>query len=162
MPAPFIIPFNNNPVSTSRGTTATYTVPTGKYARVTISVDFSFTLAYSAGSGGAASALGNSQTAYCANFDVWMRAGETLVLAAGNTTGSFSQVNNSGATQTQIFSINGIAGTTVTVSGVLWKTFQSRAYFSGTMSVQNLQTGSASVTPTANFGWYAQEYNVIS
>jgi hypothetical protein len=91
MPAPFIIPFNNCPVSTSIKTSS-YTIPAGKYARVTsrsayFSVD-SFNFYYT--SSESASIAGNGATQ-----DVYASMGEYAYVSAWSVVRSGSVASGS-------------------------------------------------------------------
>ena len=151
--------FNFQPVSSSRGTTATYTVPEGKYALITVNYDFSFGFTRTGAVDVTVSGLSYSNGGSTAgSFNIWMKAGETIVLAASNTTATQSLLASSG---TQTLSITGIAGMNLTINGVLWKNTQSRTSMVGTVNNNNIGTVTFIITPFANFGWYAQEYTAI-
>jgi hypothetical protein len=101
MAAPYIIPFNHQPVN--RGTTAgTYTVPSGRYARVVASLSAyagasktAFITSFPSGSSPSYDCKPDSNQA---SIELWLRAGDVVstagVVASG--TASFS-INNAGS-----------------------------------------------------------------
>lgn len=161
MAAPFLIPWNRDPASTQKGTTATYTVPAGKYARVEITYSLSATLA--------SSNLDNTVTSTvvcpsissnCGRIEYWLSAGQTLVLAASNTTGT---VSASGAGSAVFGAATSVASFTITIDGALHNTIASRSgVFANAKVSSGGGTGSITLTPTTNFAWNAEEFAKIS
>jgi hypothetical protein len=161
MPAKFIIPFNNEPVSTQQGTTATYTVPAGKYARVTISASIGHSLSMTdATSGGAWATPATSINSVNETFEIWLYADQTLVLAASNTDASVS--SNGTAITSAGGDMNAVGGVNITISSTLWRTI--RCYSSAVVSCTTVSTGSAtaSLSTVSNFGWFAEEFNKLT
>jgi len=169
MSAPFVIPFNFQPSSSSRGTTASYTVPAGKYALVTITISHSFYP--STGFVGAQpittlaeSCHGNG---FQGSFDIWMKSGEVLSLSNTNTNGSASISGNTSGIARAPLNASANISSGITVNTVLWRNIISRASFSLVAyapQVQVFETSSLSISMTceSSIGWWAQEYNVIS
>jgi hypothetical protein len=175
MSAPLYIPssptasFNNNPTSSARGTTASYTVPAGKYARVSISISHSYYTSTSFGGNTVQIPTTSNSvfggTGIVSAFDVWMKAGEILTLANTNTNGT---ATITGSTSNSVLaSLSAIANTitAITVNGSLWRNITSRASYSCVASYPTLgtfQTSSMTITTTCDstLGWWAQEYTV--
>jgi hypothetical protein len=162
MSAPFFAPFNFQPASYQQGTTGTYTVPAGKYARVTISTSLGHTLSLTnAGTGGVWTLRFLSTNSTNESFDIWLYSGQTLVLAAANSNGALT-VTGTGIVNDADGEINSTAGVSVTVDSIAWRTIQ--CYSSALAICTNVTAGTATATLTAasSFGWVAQEFNQIT
>lgn len=159
MAAPFIIPFNFQPTSTNRGTTATYTVPAGKYAKITVLMDHDFELAATVTSPqNSIPTTSQSKSIRSKNIETWLSSGSTLVVATTNTNGSATRSNNN---TFEAANATGTIATTVTINGVAWITITSK----GNITICGYNaTGSYGVTATcfSSSGWIAEEYNIIS
>jgi len=81
MASTYFIPFNHEPVSIGTGTTS-YTVPTGKYARVSISVSGVATT-YST----TASQTYAVSTNFNETLELWLRPGAVVAVTLTNATG---------------------------------------------------------------------------
>lgn len=158
MSSPLVVPFNFQTASFATGTTGTYTVPAGKYSLVLVTYSLCFTVAMaSTATNEATSSMGGSPLN--GSFQLWMKAGDTLTLAASNTTGSAS---SSISSNRALINATGTAGLTYQVNGNtpgLINTKQSASIFLVTNAPQ---TTSITITPSASFTWNAQEFNQIS
>lgn len=147
MSAPYIIPFNHWPSATSEGSSSTYTVPTSKYARVTISLIASFSIAVSAASNGASV---QQPVPICQVVSLWLRAGDVLVTSTTGTGAGGSVASNTYAaySSSALATVNASAVASVSAIG---------GYNNGT-------GGSFTTTLTnSNAAYYhVEEYNVIS
>jgi hypothetical protein len=147
--------FDFNPVNTVAGTTALYTVPSGRYALLTISYDFSFALSRVDVdvSGNATTDQSGSQSD---SLTIWLTAGNTIQLSAASSSAS---VTRAAGTSPAPVSITAIAGFTCSINGVFWRNFQARSSQLGYITSPSFSSNSITITPTANFGWVAQEFN---
>lgn len=172
MSAPLYIPsssvsFNGNPVSSSRGTTASYTVPAGKYALVTIVIAHSLfpTSSITANQGRipTVSAQGIFGTAGNTSFNVWMKAGEIINLATTNTNGTATVTGSVNGVVSSSVNATATMSTAITVNSVLWRNIVSKGTYSSVVSIATLaqfETCSITLTMTceSSSGWWAQEY----
>lgn len=160
MASRLIVPFDNDPINVVRGTTALYTVPAGRFAKITLQYDASFALSRS---GGITTNVWNGNPAFgvspnAGEISFWLTSAQTMQLAAANTTGTGTVPTGTDT----ILNINAIAGFTITIGGVLWKSVQSRAFLVGPHQSNNIGNITFTLTPTVNFGFIAQEYNKIT
>jgi hypothetical protein len=155
MASPIILPFNNQPVSTQKGT-GTYTCPAGKYARVTVNVRARATASLTAAASLNATTPGTHETNVAnESFDIWVGPGDTVSATLSNASGTQAVGSNiSLATRT--------AATTVTVN-------HNAAAIGIIEAVASCQVstgagGSATLTSSgsSSFHFFAQEYNILS
>lgn len=141
------IPFNHQPVSTSRGT-GTFTCGSGKYARVRIQVSGA---AYGVAAVDAASAASYSTSdSFCDSFDVWVNDGDTISFStsvASATTGSVTSGTASGN-----------SSVTVNYNGSAIAAY--RCYAAAGHSVGSPAT--STINGSADAYWYAEEYNELT
>lgn len=143
MSSPYIMPFNNMPANTGAGST-TYTVPAGKYARVTISIEAAFNIE-----------LTSQQITYptisCQSqiFTVWMRAGDVL---SGSLTGATAGTVSANSHFSRSSGANALINSSVIGTTV--------AIFNGYNTGGS--TATVSVTNRNNFFYWYEEFNVIS
>jgi hypothetical protein len=153
MSAPMIIPFNFQPVNTVVGTTATYTVPAGKYAIVRLdgTAVAKISSAYASTTG-----VNASPTATAGNksSEIILKSGDILSSSLSNAGGSVAgDGNGAGGSAESIatYLVNGVA--IFVVKAVISCT---TAYNSNGMpSVINF-------SGTTTLGYLASEYNIIS
>jgi hypothetical protein len=152
MSAPIVIPFDNKPVSTQKGT-GTYTCPAGKYALVTVVVSGE---AKSTLSGGAPTTLNLDSTSgdFNESFSIWVNPGDTV---------SATLLNASGTTTTTGGTITSATGvTTVTVN----HNSNPIGIFRAATGISVVKDGAGTNTITrsgsSSFHFYAQEYSVVS
>jgi hypothetical protein len=144
MSAPYIIPFNHQPAATYQGTGAgtLYTVPSGKYARVTLTAFASFTLA--TGGGDTMQPNGNTNS-----ISLWIKTGDVVGATIANSSGG--NVNNAtfqGYNTNASGSINGTVVVRSTANGHFYN--NSGGIINVTLTNQN------------DFYYHVEEYNVIS
>lgn len=164
-----IIPFNFAPVSSSRGTTGSYTVPSGKYARITITVSHSFypSTGFVGVLGVTTSAESCHGDGFQGSFDIWMKSGEVLSLSNTNTNGSAAISSNGGAVGRAALNALANISSGITVNSVLWRNIISRASFSLVATVPQAgfyETNSLSIYMNceSSVSWWAEEYNAIT
>jgi hypothetical protein len=154
MSTPFIIPFNFQPVTTVVATTASYTVPAGKYSRVVIDMDCSAWITsatQSTGTGG--TAVGGSPGNSSKTKELWLKAGDVLTNSTTNASGSVISAASGAAggvgTSTATFTLNSTVIATCKASA-------TAAVFAGSIA------GSVTFSGIATVSYTASEYNVIS
>jgi hypothetical protein len=163
MSAPFFAPFNFQPASYQQGTTGTYTVPAGKYARVTINASMGHTLALTnASAGGVWTLKFLSTNSTNDSFDIWLYSGQTLALAAANSNGTLTVTASGSIVNDADGEINSTAGVSVTVDSVAWRNIQCYSSALATCTVVSTGTATATLTAASSFGWAAQEFNQIT
>ena len=139
MSAPYIIPFNFQPVATVAAG-STYTVPSGKFARVVATLTVSALVGASGGSNGAQSQTNTGV------FEYWLKAGDVITVTGvtGATSGG---------------AVTGVASATVTaevtINGTTSATVGASASYTGA-------GGSWSISGARRFEVLASEYNQIS
>jgi hypothetical protein len=173
MPAPFIIPFNNQPVNTGV-TAASYTVPAGKYARVIVSIGLTATFS----NGGSLTNIGSTtsgSTNYGVNtghfndkIELWLKAGDVLAFTTSLASGTISTV--AGATiggQFEARSASSQTSSTITLNASALATFYATASVyhhqtfpaaAGTLVAATIGTFAGTATVVTHF----EEFNVIS
>lgn len=153
MGSPIVVPFNNQPVSTQKGT-GTYTCPAGKYARVQISVSGTARTLVTGSRPNAASQgdLDLTCDSFNESFDIWVGPGDTISASLSNPSGSTNVAAGS------IQSAASEASATINHNGSPIATF--RAVTQGTVG-SNSATSFARSGSTS-FHFFAQEYNIIS
>lgn len=153
MASRLIVPFDNFPVSTQKGT-GTYTCPAGKYALVTVTVSGEARSTFGGAGGGSGTASACSGGEFNESFNIWVRPGDTVSATLSNASGATS-INSSQ-------SGGGSGTTTATVNHNASAIAIFRAQTS--MSLYNGTGGTLSITRTgtSSFHFYAQEYNIVS
>lgn len=155
MGAPIVVPFNNQPVSTQKGT-GTYTCPAEKYARVTVTVSGRAAVASITGANAMVDTVISSGQ-FNETMDIWVGPGDTVSGSLSNASGGPSgNASFSGA-------VAGSSTTTATVNhnGAAIGQFRcdvSAAYNDNSGSVAT----AINFTGASSFHFFAQEYNVIS
>lgn len=152
MAAPYIIPFNFQPVSTSSGS-GTYTVPAGKYARITVTLNASVFM-----SSGSATTIGNfpsqgSSISDSVVIDVWAKAGDAI-----SFTSSVPSSTSAAGTPSAVGFVSGTCTSSANLNGVAF----GRARASTTLTSSNSASSTVTVTGSVDALYYAEEYNVIS
>ena len=161
MSAPYIIPFNHQPMNVVSGS-GSYTVPSGKYARVCVTLGSAISLGVLTGSATAFS--GATIVATSANnqvvIDVYLKAGD--VLSFSTTSAASYSVLTSGGASSATFYPNTTASSLVSINSVIFSSAISN--LSGIVQVSGSSNSTMGFTPSANnIGYYiSQEYNVIS
>lgn len=155
MSAPIILPFNNQPVSTQKGT-GTYTCPAGKYARVRVTIRARATARVSSLASASATTPATQETNVAnESFEVWVGPGDTIAATLSNASGTQAVAAN-------IALAIRLSTTTVTVNhnGTAIAIIEATA---GTQ-VATSAGGSATLesTGSSSFHFFAQEYNILS
>jgi len=157
MSAPFIIPFNMQPVSHQTGT-GTYTCPAGKYAKVTVFIRGTATGVI--GNGGAVDYLDMpiiTSDSFNSVFDVWVKSGDTIAATLTNP----STVGNTGAVLIgQHEYITAQVNASVAHNGTTIGTFAAKA--SCGCKYKTIASNILSISGTSGFNYFAQEFNIIS
>lgn len=102
MSAPYIIPFNFQPIATGTVLNGSYTVPSGKYARVLINCHAMARI--SAATADGTIALSSNADSVVAEF--WLKAGDAITTVATGATGGPS------------FSVHSFSQSTASINGV--------------------------------------------
>lgn len=146
------IPFDNRPVSQQRGT-GTYTCPSGKFAKLTITVSGNAFSSWTIP--GATNTFFNTNMGeFHQTFDIWVVAGDQVAATLSNASGTTSVGAGSGGsssnstTATVNLNSNSIA---VFLARTAWSAYNGSG---GAVNV--------SYSGSSNFTWYAQEYNVVT
>lgn len=143
MSAPFIIPFNFQPVNTG-ASSSTYTVPLGKYARITATLT---TTAYPSSldlvTGQVYHSVGNSNTT---TFSIWLKSGDAV--SVSNTAAS----RTSSVTDT----ITGISTALLKINSNTVASCSSAASFGSSSAFPKVIAGTSVVN------YFYEEYNEIS
>ena len=115
MTVPLFVPFINKPDVTGQipvGLTTAYTVPSGKYARVTVMLSVTAGMSFSFQSGNAGLSIAdNIDGARSETFSLWLKAGDVITIS-GTTAGSSSSVTYSASATYPVS-----ASATITVNG---------------------------------------------
>jgi len=145
----FFVPFDNNPTSHDEETT-TYTVPAGKYAKVTVNISISGSITNPSLTITTPSPPSLANVAH--SFDVWMKAGDILVMTDTSSTPSATASDTLQAAGSCVVTLDSGAGANniADIRGTSYYTFSASGV--GTL---NLNT-----TTTSHL--VAQEYNVIA
>lgn len=171
MSAPYIIPFNHQPVST--GVSTNYTVPSGKYARVVINLNASAACSQndSLGTGfsGAPSASVNCQSDSKSNsIELWLKAGDNISFALQNAAGS-AGFNSGFVGNTAAVLFDAAASESAAVAfhngnevASARAVAQASATVSGTFVMGTFTMTYATFTGDTRGRIYYEEYNVIS
>jgi hypothetical protein len=173
MSSSYVIPFDNRPISSQRGTNAGYTVPGGKFAKVTIHISHAYYHSVSNGAWISSSLEGNffSSPGLSETIELWMKSGESINLVTNHETGSFTQTlsaNWGGAYPVSInahVSLISTISTGLIINGSYWKTVKSIATLKSILnaaSSNNPANVSISLNCDSSSGWYAQEYAEIT
>ena len=152
MSAPYIIPFNFQPVSTG-ASTSTYTVPSGKYARVVISLSSEIGVQTTANPSGAP-VVGESFFTDGSNSiskEFWLKATDSVSLSTTSGSGTITSGTNAQVQKSSCVASATINGTSVLVS---------RSTASALMQTAAAYIASFVGNPSASV--YYEEYNVIS
>ena len=128
MAAPIVVPFNNQPINTGV-TTASYTVPAGKYSRVIVSIGLSAQFSKTPTSNETTGA--NSQTgsymstpaSFNDKLELWLKAGDVLAFTTTTASGTIT-----------------VPSTTLAASGQLLRVAQSSTSASITLNASSLAT----------------------
>ena len=146
----FFVPFDNNPTSHDEETT-TYTVPAGKYAKVTVNISISGSINLGSLTLTTARSTVLARTAH--SFDVWMKAGDTLVM----TDTSSSPIGATGSDNVQA------AGScVVTLDSGSGANNIADIRDTSFFDYQASGIGPLTLTTTTTSHLVAQEYNVIA
>lgn len=151
MSAPYIIPFNFQPVNTGASTSG-YTVPAGKYARVTISLQTEISVSTTANPSGAPSTdslFTTGQDSSIATF--WLKTGDVVSMTSTSGSGSITIGSGSQVQRSSCYAAASINGTTVLTSRSV-----SSAMFQATAGYTAAFSGSPST------GLFYEEFNQIS
>lgn len=144
------IPFDNNPISTSQGDlSSSYTVPAGKFARVTVSISLR------AGIVPSVSVTGNGNQ-YCndnVSFDFWLKSGDVLT-----KTNTFSSAGPVSITSATYFTSDSTSKIEIKSNSNTISSHAITASFNGTPS----SNGNYSRVADGITTYYAQEYNNIT
>lgn len=159
------IPFNHQPVSVGRST-GTYTVPSGKYARVTVSAYVSArTSANSSGSGFTISSYNTHGDTHNEVFHYWLSAGDSITFSGSSASGNATAAIPGGAGLAYTSTAHADTTLSVDVNGNSSASLLARAIVN--ISVTN--GGAAPINFVfASFGgsfsctFFYEEYNVIS
>ena len=144
MSAPYIIPFNHQPILTG-ASSSTYTVPSGKYARVTATLTCAaWVSARSAVNGSTGYSEGASSQS--TTITIWLKAADAITVS--NTNASGTSASSSLVTSVSTASILVNAATVSSISTPV----------SATATAGNTVTLSGS----ASVNYIYEEYNVIS
>ena len=152
MSAPFIIPFNNQPVATVPKSGAGYTVPAGKYARVSGAISVTVMPSQAAAATVSNGAMGANSGNQVLSFSFWLKAGDVITL------------NQVEATNSGTISV----GTAVTVSGVSTASILvnsvdvARVHATGSISYSGNIASSYAFTGTTTVNYLCEEYYIIS
>jgi hypothetical protein len=168
MSAPYIIPFNFQPVSTVVGTTASYTVPSGKFAIIDVSISSTLRITNIEDDGGHSWTVSPSYMSVPAITSTHghevkqfrLKAGDVLSFA-NTSASSYNPASNSIAVQA--IGLGLLSYQQCLINSVVVATAQSTCTISFTFT----KTGTGNtitVTPTTNniSGYIASEYNAIS
>lgn len=175
MAGKYVIPFDNNPVNVATGYSGTYTVPSGKYARVTISINASVAfVGYSVGTYGilTASTGGASSSCGCVStsFDVWLNAGDTVTASLQPSPPNTTIASTTSASDVHSYLCAGTSYTyvAVVINGAAHCTHYARASVCANDLTHKSSSGGtpgtilATFSGTAEWGYCAQEYVVVS
>jgi len=155
MGSPMIIPFNFQPVNTVVGTTASYTVPAGKYAKVSITASASSRLAPGSGSSSQYSINTLSASSNSDTKDIMLKSGDVLTSSLTNASGSHS------TSTTVITQGSSESVVNVMVNGVV--IFSVRAPIStGVNTTSNPAVLLCNYTGSTSVGYIASEYNNLA
>jgi hypothetical protein len=149
----FFVPFNFQPVNTGAGNeSSTYTVPAGKYARVTVTLCVS---AYA----GSQSVINNSNDHIDSNsnsnstsFEIFMNEGEALTFSA-------SPANANDNTGYRTFTLADESLISARIDGTEFSVLRCHAAIQG---YQSASTHNIYVYGTADAAFRYEEYNKIS
>jgi hypothetical protein len=161
MASKVIFPFNHQPAATSRGTTGVYTCPAGMYAKVLVCFSGSFTFDFWTLSGAPTShsglSISNGGGVWSQEF--WLASGETLDLTATSSNASTAITNST----LYAITLDALSELTVTHSdgNVADMKFYANAAWMFTTSGSG-NSGNFSITASADFFWYATEYNELT
>jgi hypothetical protein len=149
MSAPYIIPFNHQPISTGVGS-STYTVPSGKYTRLVVAVHTSAYGNVSQANQRVESMSNDSNTVTQA---YWLKAGD--VVTVSTTSASASASPSTGATS--FLRSSSIASVLINGSTVI----DSESY--SHIEINNANTSvTVSISGNSSARYFYEEYNVIS
>lgn len=145
------IPFNHQPVSTSRGT-GTFTCGAGKYARVRVQISGTAYASNIATNGSSTFGGGGSSDSFNYSFEIWVKSGDTVAFSAASAASA---------------STGAVAAGTVTDSTYIEVHYNGNVIAVGecaAFAYHNLSagTGSSSVSGNLNYIWYAEEYNELT
>jgi hypothetical protein len=161
MSTPYIIPFNFQPVNVVSASSGSYTVPSGKYAKVTVVL--SSQMAFSSLSGTATAVTNtnifSSESGHVV-VDLYLKAGD--VLSFSSSSGSGASVTTSGGNTSGSFVLSTSSSQSALVNSNTAAV--ARGYIGGFISVQGTANSAMGVNVGTNngFSYTAQEYNVIS
>lgn len=149
----YIIPFNHQPVATGSQST-TYTVPSGKYSRVVVTLN-------------AAVFMSASTSAAVANFppsggsqndsvvvEIWAKAGDAISFTSSIPSAASS--NSSGATDVKY--LNGVTTSIAQLNGTAF----AKARAAVTLITTNASGSQVTIGGSVDGNLYYEEYNVIS
>lgn len=137
MSAPYIIPFNQQPVNTGAGS-STYTVPSGKYARLTYNLYAVATVTCSIATNSPVN-LSNSDNL---SGSVWLKAGDAITVGTSvpsGTSGSGAGISGSASASILLnattfaqaiagISSSGVTAATLTLGGSTGSLFMYEEY----------------------------------
>lgn len=149
MSAPYIIPFNHQPVNTGSGS-STYTVPSGKYARLRYTCNAQAWTMVTGGTSGNVTGTTSSSTDSC-NGDIWLKAGDAITVSLSNPSGSVGPA------------ASGTITATATAAILLNASIFARASCTSAMSWIGLGAStSMQKDGTTSVYFSYEEYNIIS
>jgi len=147
------IPFDNNPISTAQGDlSSSYTVPAGKFAKVTVSISLRAgiipSVAMTSGT-----VTGNQYCNDNVSFDFWLKSGDVLT-----KTNTFSSAGPVSITSATYFTSDSTSKIEIKSNSNTISSHAITASFNGTPSANgNYSRVSDGITT-----YYAQEYNNIT
>jgi hypothetical protein len=155
---PLIDPFNNDPINTG-SSNSSYTVPSGKYARVRVNLSASTSVGLSNKSSFTVATLNTSLDSNSASFDLFLKSGDTVTV----TSSSPSDQVNFGQNQTiSNLLMNVSPYASFTFSGNTTSIYVS-GFISGSMTKDGANnTASINLTSNANALIQYSEYLSIT
>lgn len=145
------IPFNFAPINTG-STTSTYTVPSGKYARVLFSITSRTWIVPSTGNTDPNANCSDSNTV---TGDIWLMSGDVVAMSSTIASGTFTNPSGAGAT----ISATGSSSTRLTVNSSEASRVESMVSF---LFLSASSTPAVSLDGSASMSIFFQEYNNIS
>lgn len=172
MPAPFIVPFNNQPVNTGV-TTASYTVPAGKYSRVIVTVGLTASVSKSpvaSATTGAAAQAGSytaNQGSFNDKLELWLKAGDVLSFTTSVASGAVSATSITTVASGVYFrATSSSTQTTISLNASALATFYATAqigfYYVPQTTVVSTAVDIGTFTGAASVVTHFEEFNVIS
>jgi hypothetical protein len=163
----FFIPFNHQPSLVNR-TTGTYTVPAGKYARVTANYSISAQAIINGNTGFRVDAYSTAANGDVQNGSPFflLKAGDAISFTSSGASGTATCPAGSGTNTGQAHSTSSDTTLTISINSSTAAIFRARAYAS--ISIYRQEGGSLTAIGYATFSssvsctFVYEEYNVIS